>query len=164
MTSDFSKALFDKANSMASILRRRACETCEARRIPAATLTDFWNAGLFSLLKPKKFGGAETPIDTVYRLAGVLARGDASAAWVWNLFAMHDYLCALLPEKAQQEFWAKEKVLALPASPPTDGPPRSTAASSSPANGRFAAALIAPIGCSLEPSAKPRIARRFAGC
>jgi alkylation response protein AidB-like acyl-CoA dehydrogenase len=55
----------------------------------------------------------------------VLAQGDGSAAWVWNLLVMHDFFVALLPLEAQQEYWAKDRTLG---------------ASSFAANGRAAAA------------------------
>jgi alkylation response protein AidB-like acyl-CoA dehydrogenase len=103
--------LLARAEALTPTLRERAHETSEARKLPATTIADFWEAGLFNLLKPKKFGGLEVRIDTVFRIAGILARGDGSAAWVWNLLAMHDLLGALLPEEAQHEYWAGDKTL-----------------------------------------------------
>jgi 3-hydroxy-9,10-secoandrosta-1,3,5(10)-triene-9,17-dione monooxygenase len=88
-------------------LRERAHETSEARRLPDSTIADFWEAGLLDLLKPKIFGGQEVRLDIVFQIAGVLARGDGSAAWVWNSLVMHELVGALLPLEAQREFWAK---------------------------------------------------------
>jgi len=104
-------SFLDRAENLVPILRDRAAETNEARRMPEATIADFWNSGLFNLLKPVKFGGPEVRPDVVFRLAGVLARGDGSAAWVWNLLGMHDLLVALLPLKAQQEYFADPKAM-----------------------------------------------------
>lgn len=103
--------LLARAEALVPTLRERAHETSEARQLPAATIADFWEAGLFDLLKPKKFGGREVGIDTVFRIAGTLARGDGSAGWVWNLLAMHDLLAALLPKEAQHEYWAGNRTL-----------------------------------------------------
>jgi 3-hydroxy-9,10-secoandrosta-1,3,5(10)-triene-9,17-dione monooxygenase len=105
------QSLLDRAENLIPILRDRAAETNDARRTPPETIADFWNSGLFNLLKPAKFGGPEVRPDIVFRLAAVLARGDGSAAWVWNLLGMHDFLVALLPLKAQQEYWADDKAL-----------------------------------------------------
>ncbi len=94
-----------------AFIRSALTETSESRRIPEKTITDFWDAGLFHLLKPKKFNGPEVRADIVFEIASILARGDGSAAWVWNLLGMHDLFVALLPLEAQQEYWAKDRTL-----------------------------------------------------
>jgi 3-hydroxy-9,10-secoandrosta-1,3,5(10)-triene-9,17-dione monooxygenase len=53
------EALLQKARALAPKLRARAEATGKARRIPEETIQDFWDAGLWYLLKPKKFGGPE---------------------------------------------------------------------------------------------------------
>jgi 3-hydroxy-9,10-secoandrosta-1,3,5(10)-triene-9,17-dione monooxygenase len=103
--------LLDRARALIPLLAQRATETSDARRIPEKTIADFWEAGLFHLLKPKKFDGPEVRADTVFEIAAILARGDGSAAWVWNLLGMHDLFVALLPLEAQQEYWAKDRTL-----------------------------------------------------
>jgi 3-hydroxy-9,10-secoandrosta-1,3,5(10)-triene-9,17-dione monooxygenase len=103
--------LLDRARALVPLLSERAIDTSESRRIPEKTIADFWEAGLFQLLKPKKFNGPEVRADTVFEIATILARGDGSAAWVWNLLGMHDLFVALLPEEAQQEYWAKDRTL-----------------------------------------------------
>ena len=103
--------LLASAQNLIPQLRDRAAQTSEARRIPEATIDDFWAAGLFHLLKPAKFDGPELRPDIVFKIAAILAQGDGSAAWVWNVLGMHDLLVALLPLKAQEEYWADDKVL-----------------------------------------------------
>ncbi|HEY1923236.1 MAG TPA: acyl-CoA dehydrogenase family protein [Tepidisphaeraceae bacterium] len=103
--------LLDRARALVPLLSERAIDTCESRRIPEKTITDFWEAGLFQLLKPKKFNGPEVRADIVFEIAAILAKGDGSAAWVWNLLGMHDLFVALLPEQAQHEYWANDRTL-----------------------------------------------------
>jgi len=103
--------LLQRAGAMIPVLRERAADTSEARRIPQTTIDDFWESQLFYLLKPKKFDGPEVPADTVFQIAGVLAEGDGSSAWVWNLLGMHDLFVALLPLEAQHEYWSKDRTL-----------------------------------------------------
>ena len=74
------EALLEKARALAPVLRERAAETNKARRIPEETIQDFWDAGLWYLLKPKKFGGPEHRPDVALSVAYELARGDGSAA------------------------------------------------------------------------------------
>jgi 3-hydroxy-9,10-secoandrosta-1,3,5(10)-triene-9,17-dione monooxygenase len=105
------QSLLDRATTLVPLLASRAIETSDTRRIPEKTIADFWETGLFHLLKPKKFDGPEVRADTVFEIAAILARGDGSAAWVWNLLGMHDLFVALLPLEAQQEYWAKDRTL-----------------------------------------------------
>jgi 3-hydroxy-9,10-secoandrosta-1,3,5(10)-triene-9,17-dione monooxygenase len=116
--------LLDQARAMAMVLRDRATETSEARRVPTATIDDFWKADLFHLFKPKKFGGPEVAADVIFQIAGILGEGDGSAAWVWNLLNMHDLFVAHLPLEAQEQYWQNHNPLG---------------ASSFAANGRAAA-------------------------
>ncbi len=105
------QSLLDRARALVPLLTERAADTADARRVPEKTIAAFWDAGLFHLLKPKTFGGPEVRADAVFEIAAVLARGDGSAAWVWNLLGMHDLFVALLPLQAQQEYWAKDRTL-----------------------------------------------------
>ena len=106
------ETLLQKARTLAPVLRQRAAATGQARRIPNETIQDFWDAGLWYLLKPKKFGGPELRPDVALSVAYELARGDGSAGWVWAVMTIHDYLVALWPEQFQQEYWAKDTLSA----------------------------------------------------
>jgi alkylation response protein AidB-like acyl-CoA dehydrogenase len=105
-------ALLQKARELAPRLRERAAETGKARRMPEQTIRDYWDAGLWYLLKPKKFGGPELRPDTALSVAYELSRGDGSAGWVWAVMTIHDYLVALWPEEFQHEYWAKDTLSA----------------------------------------------------
>jgi alkylation response protein AidB-like acyl-CoA dehydrogenase len=104
-------SLIERANALVPRLKERGEATSAARRIPAETIAEFWDGGLWYLLKPEKFGGPEVRVDTVFEIASVLARGDGSAAWVWTVMGVHDLFVALFPEKAQHEYWAKDRTL-----------------------------------------------------
>ncbi len=104
-------SLLERARHLVPALRDRAAAANEARRIPAETIAALWDAELFALLKPKKFGGPEVRVDTAFSVAGELARGDGSAAWVWTVMGVHDLFLALFPEEAQHEYWAKPRTL-----------------------------------------------------
>jgi 3-hydroxy-9,10-secoandrosta-1,3,5(10)-triene-9,17-dione monooxygenase len=105
------ESLRERATALLPRLRERAVATSEARRLPAETIADLWDAGLFYLLKPKKFGGPEVRVDHAFEIASVLSRADGSAAWVWTVMGVHDLFLALFPEKAQAEYWANDRTL-----------------------------------------------------
>jgi 3-hydroxy-9,10-secoandrosta-1,3,5(10)-triene-9,17-dione monooxygenase len=111
-TGDTREALLQRARDLAPKLRERADATGKARRIPDETIQDFWNAGLWYLLKPKKFGGPEHRPDVALSVAHELARADGSAGWVWAVMTIHDLLVALWPEEFQKEYWAKNTLSA----------------------------------------------------
>jgi 3-hydroxy-9,10-secoandrosta-1,3,5(10)-triene-9,17-dione monooxygenase len=120
------ETLRNKARALAPILRERAAATNQARRIPEETIRSFWDAGLWYLLKPKKFGGPEIRPDVALSAASELARADGSAAWVWAVMTIHDFLVSLWPEEFQQEYWAKDTLSASSFAPtggakPADG-------------------------------------------
>jgi 3-hydroxy-9,10-secoandrosta-1,3,5(10)-triene-9,17-dione monooxygenase len=103
--------LLERARALVPTLRKRAAETSTARRVPKETIADYWEANLFQLLRPAKMGGPEVRVDDAFAVAGELARGDGSAAWVWTVMGVHDLFVALFPEEAQREYWAKERTL-----------------------------------------------------
>jgi alkylation response protein AidB-like acyl-CoA dehydrogenase len=53
-----------------------------ARRLPEAVLAALFEAGLFRLLLPRAFGGAEVDPVTFVRTIEAVAQADASTAWV----------------------------------------------------------------------------------
>ncbi len=104
--------LLERARNLAPVLRERAEATSENRRIPDETFRDLWDANLFHLMRPKKFGGPEVRPDLVYEVASELGRGDGSAAWVWVVMSVHDLFYCYFPERTQQEFWAQDVLCA----------------------------------------------------
>jgi alkylation response protein AidB-like acyl-CoA dehydrogenase len=119
------ETLLQKARTLAPILRQRAQATNQARRVPDETIRDFWDADLWYLLKPKKFGGPELRPDVAFTVASELSRGDGSAGWVWAVFTIHDLLVALWPEEFQQEYWAKKTLSASSFAPTGKATPAS---------------------------------------
>ena len=123
---NLTETLVQKARKLAPTLRQRAAATTETRQVPSETIQDYWDAGLWYLLKPKKFGGPEIRPDIAFSVASELARGDGSAGWIWAVFTIHDLLVALWPEEFQQEYWAKKTLSASSFAPmgkatPSDG-------------------------------------------
>jgi 3-hydroxy-9,10-secoandrosta-1,3,5(10)-triene-9,17-dione monooxygenase len=125
-TRDTAETLLEKARALAPRLRERAAATNQARRIPDETIGDLWDAGLWYLMKPRRFGGPEIRPDVALAVAKELARADGSAGWIWAVFSIHDLLVALWPEEFQQEYWAKNTLSASSFAPsgkaaPADG-------------------------------------------
>jgi alkylation response protein AidB-like acyl-CoA dehydrogenase len=122
---DAAEALLAKARKLAPVLRQRAAATNQARRVPDETIQDLWDAGLWYLLKPKKFGGPELRPDVALAVASELSRGDGSAGWIWAVFTIHDLLVALWPKEFQEEYWAKNTLSASSFAPSGTATPAS---------------------------------------
>lgn len=64
----------------------------------------FTEARLYDLLRPKRYGGLETSLETFFRVAIEISRGDPGVGWSWELGASHAYQFAShFPERAQEE-------------------------------------------------------------
>ena len=98
--------LLDRAAALVPVLRQRAAQAEELRRIPENTVADFHAAGILRAAQPKRFGGFNIDYPIVLDIAAELGRGCGSTAWCYSIWASHNWLVGMFPEKAQQEYWA----------------------------------------------------------
>jgi 3-hydroxy-9,10-secoandrosta-1,3,5(10)-triene-9,17-dione monooxygenase len=67
----------------------------------------FTDAGLYDILRPKKYGGLELSLETYFRVAIEISRGDPAVGWSWELGSSHAYqFSSHFPERAQDEAFA----------------------------------------------------------
>lgn len=93
--------------ALTPVLRRRAEETEELRRLPAETERALHDAGLFRLLQPKRVGGLELDYVALVDCADRLARADASVAWNVANLASHHWMLAMFGPAAQERVWGE---------------------------------------------------------
>lgn len=77
----------------------------ETGRVPAATVNALRTAGVFRMLQPARFGGAETDPVRFFRAVRELATRCASTGWLASVLGVHPWQLALFPERAQREVW-----------------------------------------------------------
>ena len=63
----------------------------------------FLEAGLYDLLRPKRYGGLEVSLETFFRVAIEISRADPGVGWSWELGASHAYQFASHWPKASQD-------------------------------------------------------------
>ncbi|MDR5698714.1 acyl-CoA dehydrogenase family protein [Agromyces aerolatus] len=64
----------------------------------------FVEGRLYDLLRPKRYGGLEVDLETFFRVAIEISRGDPGVGWSWELGASHAYQFAShFPEAAQEQ-------------------------------------------------------------
>ncbi|KQL45992.1 hypothetical protein AN963_13350 [Brevibacillus choshinensis] len=92
---------------MLPTIQSRATLTEELRCQPKDTILAFKDAGLIRALMPKRWGGSELGIDTMYRTTAELAKADPSTGWCFGLLVLHSWMLAYYSEEAQQEVWGE---------------------------------------------------------
>ncbi len=70
--------LRERAEGLIPVLAGRAAETEALRRLPDEIVADVKANGLHRICQPRRFGGAEPPLDEAARIMATLARGCAS--------------------------------------------------------------------------------------
>ena len=98
-------ALRQSALSYRETLASRADETEKLRQLPAETVADLKSMGFSRLCQPRKYGGAELPLNTAVDVLSILAGGCASTAWVCAVYTDHSILSSMFPDKATDEVW-----------------------------------------------------------
>ena len=72
---------------MVPILAKRAALAEQNRSIPAETIADFKQAGLFRVIQPKRYGGYELDPGVFFDIQMTLAEGCMSSGWVYGVVA-----------------------------------------------------------------------------
>ena len=98
--------LHDRVTSLAPALRARARDAEQLRRIPAESIRELTEAGLFRALTPKRHGGSELAVEPIYAALIEISRACSATGWVAGLLAIHGFLLARFDPRAQDEVWA----------------------------------------------------------
>jgi 3-hydroxy-9,10-secoandrosta-1,3,5(10)-triene-9,17-dione monooxygenase len=100
--------LVERAKALAPVLRERAAETNELRRLPDATWKDLLSTGIIRGLQPARWGGGEVHPREFYSAVIEVARAEGCAGWVAGIIGVHPWQTALYAEKTQQEIWGED--------------------------------------------------------
>jgi 3-hydroxy-9,10-secoandrosta-1,3,5(10)-triene-9,17-dione monooxygenase len=101
-------AVLDAVRDLLPMLRDRAQETEDLRRIPDDTIKSLQATGFFRLLQPQRYGGLEaSPVD-FYRGVRLIASACGSTGWVSSVLGVHPWQLGLFDERAQDEVWGED--------------------------------------------------------
>lgn len=89
-------------------LRARASAAEQARRVPAESIAELKDAGVFSMLQPRRYGGLEADPVEFYEVVKAVASACGSTGWVASIVGIHPWQLALFPERAQDEVWGTD--------------------------------------------------------
>ena len=87
------------------IFKTRAPGIERARQVAAENVGALGDIGFYKLVRPTAFGGYEHEFAALVELIIEVGRACASTSWVCGLFAAHQWMLGLFPERAQEEFW-----------------------------------------------------------
>lgn len=104
-----------RAAALTPRLAERAGDVERTREIHPDTVEDFWETRLWSILKPRRYGGLELDYGTVIDIPDRIARGCASTAWIFGNLISHDWMLPMWRAEAQDAVW-KDNPRALIAS------------------------------------------------
>jgi 3-hydroxy-9,10-secoandrosta-1,3,5(10)-triene-9,17-dione monooxygenase len=103
--------LVERAKALASVLRERAAESNQLRRLSDSTWQDLLSSGIIRGLQPARWGGGEVHPREFYRAVIEVARAESCAGWVAGIIGVHPWQTALYGERTQQEIWGEDPML-----------------------------------------------------
>lgn len=109
-TAPMKAELVSAAAALVPVLRERAPDTEDARRIPPETVEDLAEAGLFRMRVPKRYGGYESDMRTTQAVVAELARGDGSVSWTVAVWLISTWIAGLFPDSVQDEIFSVRDV------------------------------------------------------
>ncbi|WP_439957564.1 3-hydroxy-9,10-secoandrosta-1,3,5(10)-triene-9,17-dione monooxygenase oxygenase subunit [Nocardia crassostreae] len=99
--------VLDRVRDLLPAIRERAVAAEEQRRVPDASIAELTEAGVFRMLQPARYSGAEaSPVD-FYAVVRAIATACPSTAWVTSVLGAHPWQLALFDDRAQQDVWGE---------------------------------------------------------
>jgi alkylation response protein AidB-like acyl-CoA dehydrogenase len=99
-------ALEEAARGFVPRIRQLARQMEVARRLDDDLVEDMDSAGLFSVVVPKRWGGAGLGPHELNKVVETVAHGDVSTAWVTGFYNIHNWLLCRYPLEVQEKLFA----------------------------------------------------------
>lgn len=99
--------LIEKIEGLQDLIRSKAAEGEENRRVPEDVYQALVAAGANRVCVPTQFGGFAGNNRDCLSVARAIGEADGSAAWIYGIILSGAYLAAFLPLQAQQEVWSE---------------------------------------------------------
>ena len=100
--------LLARASALVPVLKERAAEAEQLRRLPNASVDALMASGLYRIAVPQRFGGLDADYAVALDVAEELARGCPAAGWCYGLWAAHAWLIGYWPLPAQEEVFGAD--------------------------------------------------------
>ncbi|UFS93134.1 3-hydroxy-9,10-secoandrosta-1,3,5(10)-triene-9,17-dione monooxygenase oxygenase subunit [Nocardia huaxiensis] len=100
--------IIDRVEALLPALRERAQHTEDLRRIPEESIKDLQEAGFFTLMQPRQWGGCASDPVVFYDTVRTIASACGSTGWVAGILGIHNWHLALFDQRAQQDVWGRD--------------------------------------------------------
>lgn len=110
-----------RAAAMVPLLRERAPEAEERRRLHDQTQQAFVDAGFYKIFQPARYGGWEMDFGTVLDIGAEIGRGCGSAAWVFANLTGQSWVNGMKDLRAQDDVWGRNPDALMAAAYPVKG-------------------------------------------
>jgi 3-hydroxy-9,10-secoandrosta-1,3,5(10)-triene-9,17-dione monooxygenase len=98
----------EAARALAPMLKAQRLSAIAARRLPEETFAAMVKAGMFKLIQPKAFGGAELPYGSHVAVTAELAKACGAAGWVAGVVNTHHWMMGKFDPRVQAEIWGED--------------------------------------------------------
>lgn len=99
----------EAARALLPGIAKRAERADEAARVPAETIDELREAGVFRLLQPASHGGLEGDPVELYATARELSQACPSTGWLAAVLGVHAWHLGLFTPAAQKDVWAETR-------------------------------------------------------
>ncbi|MRH87597.1 flavin-dependent monooxygenase [Nocardia sp. SYP-A9097] len=100
--------IIHRVEAVLPMLRERAQETEDLRRIPDESIKDLQETGFFRLLQPRQWGGHAADPVVFYDTVRKIASACGSTGWVAGILGIHNWHLALFDQQAQHDVWGAD--------------------------------------------------------
>jgi len=101
----------EKARELGPVIAKRGVEAEAARTVPADTIKDLTDSGLFALVTPKMYGGSGLGLTAMMEVAAEIASVCGSTGWVYGVLLGHNWLMAKFSPRVQEEVFSNPRAL-----------------------------------------------------
>lgn len=108
--------LLERARALAPEIGAVARETEQARKPLDSVIRKMDEAGLFTALTPRRWGGPELGLDTQLEIVEIISSACMSTGWITAFYIGHHIFACRFSEEAQAEVFANGPRCLLPAS------------------------------------------------
>ena len=108
MTAASAEKVLDAVHDLLPRVAERAARADADRRLPAETISELTQAGVFRMLQPRRWGGLEADPVEFYEVVRTLAAACGSTGWVASVLGVHPWQLALFPDQAQVDVWGTD--------------------------------------------------------
>jgi len=100
--------VLDSVRDLLPGIAARAADVDESRRIPDEVIGDLVDTGVFRMLQPRRYGGAETDPMRFYDVVRALSEVCGSTGWITSVVGVHPWHLALFDDRAQRDVWGED--------------------------------------------------------